>query len=246
MDSHKEVKKSKVVYDGSTDVCNFLAKVELEASLKDYADEKKANFLASRLIGQAFEVYMRLSDDNKKSFDEIKKELKKEFERGQLNREEALHILSTRVHRTNESPDTYAHKLTELVKLAYPTFTDDVRGTIAKDYFMKGIHSDMQVALKSRASFSTDNISTLASETVRLALAGVKSNSNSTSISETCGNVNESTFQGGAISSQGGAISSQGSATGYQGGAIADDMINAIADVVISRLQDASLTSQGP
>ena len=27
----------------------FLTKVELETSLKDYADEKKANFLASRL-----------------------------------------------------------------------------------------------------------------------------------------------------------------------------------------------------
>ena len=245
MDSHKEVKKSKVVYDGSTDVCNFLAKVELEASLKDYADEKKANFLASRLIGQAFEVYMRLSDDNKKSFDEIKKELKKEFERGQLNREEALHILSTRVHRPNESPDTYAHKLTELVKLAYPTFADNVRGTIAKDYFMKGIHSDMQVALKSRASFSTDDISTLASETVRLALAGVKSNSSCTNVSETCSNVNESALQGGAMAAQSGAISTQSSATGYQGGAIADNMINAIADVVVSRLQDASLTSHG-
>ena len=116
MESHKDGKKIKVTFDGSSDVCNFLAKVELEASLKDYADEKKANFLASRLQGPAFEVYMRLSNDHKKDFEEIKKELKKEFERGQLNREEALHILSTRIHQVNESPNTYAHKLNELVK----------------------------------------------------------------------------------------------------------------------------------
>ena len=37
-------KKIKVTFDGKTDVKNFLTKVELESSLKDYADEKKANF----------------------------------------------------------------------------------------------------------------------------------------------------------------------------------------------------------
>ena len=109
-------KKVKIVFDGSTDVKTFLTKVELETSLKDYVDEKKANFLASRLVGPAFDVYMRLSDEHKKDFEQIKAELKKEFERGKLNREEALHVLQTRVQGSKESPQTFAHKLLELVQ----------------------------------------------------------------------------------------------------------------------------------
>ena len=133
--SQTKIPRKLVVFDGGTDVCNFLAKLELEASLKDYADEKKANFLASRLSGPAFEVYMRLTEDNKKALDEIKKELKKEFERGQLNQEEALNVLNNRKRGPKESPLTSIYKLEELVKLAYPTFNDPTRQTIAKDYY---------------------------------------------------------------------------------------------------------------
>ena len=224
MESHMDNKKVKIVFDGSTNVCNFLAKVELEASLKDYADEKKANFLASRLSGPAFDVYMRLTAENKKNFDEIKKELKKEFERGQLNREEALSVLSNRTRDPKESPHTFAYKLTELVKLAYPNFNDETRQTIAKDYFMKGVYPDMQVALKSRATFANDDITTLASETVRLALAGVKSYATTLGNSSVCSKVELAIDQTSALS---------------------NDTINSIADVVVAKLRDTSLGATG-
>ena len=217
-------KKVKITFDGSTDVKNFLTKVELESSLKDYVDEKKANFLASRLVGPAFDVYMRLTDENKKNFDQIKAELKKEFERGQLNREEALSILQSRIRGPNESAQTFAYKLSELVQLAYPTFDDAVRRTIAKDYYVKGVHPDMQVALKSRATFKDDDITALATETVRLSLAGVKSYSKSTTTSEACGSVEVSQTP----------MQLQGAST---------DVINAIADVVVSKLKESSLDS---
>ena len=127
-------------YDGKEDVKVFLTK--LVAAIKDYADEKKAQYLASKLIPPAFDVYLRLSTDDKKDFNTIrlstddkkdfntirlstddkkdfntirlstddkkdfntirlstddkkdfntiKGELVKEFEKGQLNREEAI------------------------------------------------------------------------------------------------------------------------------------------------------------
>ena len=217
-------KKIKVTFDGKTDVKNFLTKVELESSLKDYADEKKANFLASRLVGPAFDVYMRLSDEKKKSFDEIKAELKKEFERMQLNREEALSVLQNRSRGSEESPQTFEYKLKELVQLAYPDFTDDVRKKIAKDYYMKGIHPEMQIALKSRTTFATDDISTLVTETVRLTLAGVKSYSKCTTTSEGCDSVDvvHATMP-------------------VQLPGASSDMINAIAEVVVSKLKETSL-----
>ncbi len=228
MESSKDLKKNKLVYDGSTDINNFLAKITLESSLKDYVDEKKANFLASRLVGPAFEVYMRLSAEHKKDSDQITTELKKEFERGQLNREEALSILGSRMRGSTESPHTFAYKLSELVKLAYPTFDDTVRKTIAKDYYMKGVHPDMQVALKSRASFEADEISTLASETVRLSLAGVRSYSKPTNpSSEICGSVDDVAER-----------------VPEQQSTASADMVNAIADVVVSRLRETSLVTE--
>ena len=79
------------------------------------------------------------------------------------------------MQQEDESPQTFAYKLVELVKLSYPTFADGVRLTISKDYYMRGVHPDMQVALKSWGQFETSDIHALATETVRLELAGIKS-----------------------------------------------------------------------
>ena len=145
-------------YDGKGDVKVFLAKVELVAAVKGHADEKKAQFVASKLSGPAFDVYMRMSDGDKKDFDKIKAELSKEFERGQLNREEAIHVLSSRRRQPEESAETFAYKILELLKLAYPTFDDGARKTLAKDHFVRGVHPEMQVALKAETTFATNDV----------------------------------------------------------------------------------------
>lgn len=162
-------------FDGTTDVKVFLTKVEIVASIKGYEDEKKAQFLASKLLQPAFDIYMRLSAEDKKDFEKVKAELLKEFERGQLNREEAIEILSNRRREAGESALTFSYKLLELVKLAYSSFPDPQQKTVAKDYFMRGVHPDMQIALKSLATFKDIDINELATETMRLELAGVKS-----------------------------------------------------------------------
>jgi len=162
-------------FNDTTDVKVFLTKVEIVASIKGYEGEKKAQFLTSKLLEPAFDIYMRLSDDDRKSFARIKEELLKEFEKGQLNREEAIHLLSSRQRQPEESAQTFAYKLLELVKLSYPTFPIDQQKTIAKDYFTRGVHPDMQIALKSWTTFKDSNINALATETTRLELAGVKS-----------------------------------------------------------------------
>ena len=52
MDSQKMYK----VYGGTTDVRKFVARVELEAALKNHVDEKKAQYIASKLVGHAMDV----------------------------------------------------------------------------------------------------------------------------------------------------------------------------------------------
>ena len=121
----------------------FIEKVGLLSSLKGYENEKAAQNLASRLEGRAFDVYMRLDTEDKKKSEKIKAELLEEFECGKQNRELAVTQLSERRRKPDESVQTYAFKIMELTKLAYPAFDDDSMKTIAKDHFVKGIHPKM-------------------------------------------------------------------------------------------------------
>ena len=157
--------------DGSGNVRTFSTKVELEAALNGYEDERKAQFAASKLNGHAFDVYTRLSNADKMDYDKLKEEMLKEFEKGQLNREEAIQELDNRRRLPDESSQTYAHKMKELVKLAHPSFADTVRKSIAKDYFVHGLHHDMQLAIKSSGNFATNHIDLLADEVSRLEFA---------------------------------------------------------------------------
>ena len=169
MDSQKSYKH----YDGSSDVRKFVTKTELEASLKSHDGEKKAQYIASKLVGPAMDVYLRMSDDDKKDPEELKAELLKEFERGQLNREEAISELDSRKRLADESAETFVYKVIELVKLAYPSFAAAARNSLAKDYFVRGLSSDLQVALKSVAGYAALDAKATAKEAVRLELAGV-------------------------------------------------------------------------
>ena len=57
-----------------------MKKVELHSSLKEYSGEKCAQDLAHRLEGRAFDIYMRLSDEDKRDVSKIIAELLDKFE----------------------------------------------------------------------------------------------------------------------------------------------------------------------
>ena len=94
---------------------------------------------------------MRLADADKKDASKIKSELLKEFQLGNQDCELAIHELTSR-RKPEESPQTFAFQVMELVQLAYPTFDNTNQETIAKDSYMKGIHPRMQIALKVTAT----------------------------------------------------------------------------------------------
>ena len=77
---------------------------------------------------------------DKKDSNKIKDELKREFERGSRDRELAVQELTGRARFSDESAPTFACKIEQLVKLAYPSLNYEVRQTIAKDCFVKGLH----------------------------------------------------------------------------------------------------------
>ena len=144
----------------------------MHSALKGFEGEKAAQNLASRLEGRASDVYLRLSEADKKDPDKSKDKLMKEFELGNQDREIAIHELSSHTRHQDESPQTFAFTIQELVKLAYPTFDlnwpTQSRQTVAKGYFAQGLHQKMQIALKSLTNFSTASLNDLAKETTRL------------------------------------------------------------------------------
>ena len=160
-------------FDGTGEVNKFITKGELQAALKNHTEEKKAQFIASKLNGVALDIYMRLSTDDKKDPAKIVDGLRNEFSREQRNREEALDLLLKRRRLSGESAETYAYKILELVKLAYSSFSADIQSTIAKDYYVKGLTKEMQVALKTIPDFATKTLNQLATETSRLSIAGI-------------------------------------------------------------------------
>ena len=99
------------IYTGLTDVKKFLTKCELHCTLKGYVDEKKAVFIAKLLDDAAFDVYMTLSDDDKKDPVKIKDALVNNFERATKNREVAVERLSQRKRLPNEAAEVFSYKI---------------------------------------------------------------------------------------------------------------------------------------
>lgn len=167
--------ESKVYFNGTGDVQSFVEKVELMAALKDHKDAVKATFIASRLTGTAFDVYRRMSAEDKKDPEKIKTNLLKEFCREERNREEALNALMQASRKTGETTQAFSYRILKLVQLAYSSLDAGIQNTIARDYFMKGLSSDLQVAVKSVADFKDKTLQLLSDEATRLEIAGVGS-----------------------------------------------------------------------
>ena len=183
MDTEKGNKK---YFDGTTDVEAFITITELNAAVKGYNGEKKAQYMASLLReGPALNVYLRLDDDKKKDPEEIKTALRSEFEAAHRDREVALEKLQKRKMLKNESPHTFAYALQELTKLAYSSLPTASQDAIGKDYFVHGQSKEMQTALKSLPNFADKSMSELAKETVRFQTAGVQSSSGDSTIVKT-------------------------------------------------------------
>ena len=162
-------------FNGTGNVRQVLTGAELRSSLKSYTGLKAAQHIASKLEGSALYVYLRLPKDDKKDVAKVQKELLAEFEKGQLNREEAIQELAKRSRAKGESAQTFACKIFELVKFAYSSIEDHTRDTIAMDYFVRGLHAGTQIALKSNEKFSSTAIKALAMDITRLEIAGIKS-----------------------------------------------------------------------
>ena len=164
----------KVTFNGKGDFNVFLTKVDLYNQLKGYNGETAAVSLASRLEEPAINVYMRMSDDDRKDIKKIQTELRTQYEVGNADREQALSLLGAIQRKEDETAKDFGYRVTALVKLAYPKFDNASKQVHEKDAFVKGCHPDMQMKLKTLENFADLDMKAIIENTVRLEVAGVK------------------------------------------------------------------------
>lgn len=161
------------VFAGNGNLTLWLKKVEVWATLKGYTGEKKACALAARLDGPAFESFARMDEGDQKDPDKVAAHLKREFVRGERDRDVAMTELGERKWRERESAAAFAHDVMRLTTLAYPDFPQEARETIQRDNFIKGLTPAMRVAIRSEKANATKTVQDLAEEVTRLEIAGV-------------------------------------------------------------------------
>ena len=71
-----DIVKGTKSFDGKGDVNAFIKKMELLISLKGFEGEKAAQAMASKLEQPAFNVYIRMSEEDQKDVEKLKAELK--------------------------------------------------------------------------------------------------------------------------------------------------------------------------
>ena len=94
----------------------------LAAVQKWDSDEKKMDHLPLFLDGDAFLVYTRMSDTDKKKPAEVKKRMEQAFS---VTKAQTYKLFTSRKLRIDESPDAYAADLQRLLKLSGHAVADD-------------------------------------------------------------------------------------------------------------------------
>ena len=164
----ESTKRRTLTFGGTGDVVEGLAKVNLMNVLKEYEGEKLATPLASCLQGNAFDVYLRLSEGDSKDIDNIKTEV------GRMDREKEDVDFANRERLSNAPAKTCAYKLQQLASLVYPDLYNAVMGLIIKDAYVRWLHPSLQLEFKSLEKFATANVKDSIQETNRLELTGLR------------------------------------------------------------------------
>ena len=126
------------VYDGSTDLSDFLDLFERAGRWNEWEEEEKSIQLALSLRGSAQHVLTEVADQEKENFTAIKAILTKRFD----PEEKAIAtrcLFQARKREKSESVEAYGFALSRLAFRAYPRMDTDARNVILIEQFVKGL-----------------------------------------------------------------------------------------------------------
>lgn len=146
----------------SGDICKWLEKVEMIVALQKI--EKKEVFLPMFLAGQALDVFMELTDEEKKDYNKVAETLTTAFAPSPFT---AYEELQRRSYRSGESVDAFVADLRRLFHRAGASTPSD---QLLKSAFVSGLPQQVRRQLLAMADATVLSVSELMSR-ARVALS---------------------------------------------------------------------------
>jgi hypothetical protein len=135
-------------YDWSGQWNDYLSHFEPVSLLNKWDEIEKGLYLAASLRGLAQGLLGNQPTGERQSYSKLVKALQDRF--SPLNQTELYRTqLRERKQRASEGLPKLGQDIRRLVNLAYPTAPDDVRGILASEQFLDGLHnSEMRIKIK--------------------------------------------------------------------------------------------------
>ena len=122
----------------------FFARCETYFSILEYTDEKtKASQILMLLGNEAFDFAISLTQAKRESYTELKKELIKKFDGGQLPSEYARQFQHASL-KAGEDLSAFMSRIDDLAKMAYPTFQEASLLPVVMNQFQMAMPSAVQ------------------------------------------------------------------------------------------------------
>lgn len=132
-------------YSGDTSVKNFLQSFELEAVKKDWVEDKKCKVIGLCVTSVAKQAFESLSDEDKKDFAKISKNLKDTCSKA---KDLWIRDFQERILKPNESPANFALDLEHIITRAYPEMSSADRLVTLKNQFLIRLPAHVRVVVR--------------------------------------------------------------------------------------------------
>lgn len=147
-DKHSNTKVKPQLFDGLTDIDEYLTQFNIVAEINCWDNQIKALHLASSLTGSARSLLSELDVEHRRDYSHLVKALQNRF--GTVNKAEIYRAqLKNRIRQKGEAIPELAQNIKKLTRQAYPDASSDLIDTLALDHFIDSLlDSEMRLRLR--------------------------------------------------------------------------------------------------
>ncbi|CAC5373136.1 unnamed protein product [Mytilus coruscus] len=142
------VRVKPATYEGTSSWLDFKSHFEACSSINNWSEQDKRLYLAVALRGKAQGILGDLPIDKQQNYKALVNALEQRF--APPNQTELYRVqLTERRQKASESLPELGQSIRRLINQAYPTVPEDVRDTLAKQYFIEAlVDSEMRIRIK--------------------------------------------------------------------------------------------------
>lgn len=161
-DKHSNTKVKPQLYDGLTDIDEYLTQFNIVTEINGWNSQVKALHLASSLTGSARSLLSELDVAHRRDYSHLVRALQNRF--GTVNKAEIYRAqLKNRIRQKGEAIPELAQNIKKLTRQAYPDASSDLIDTLALDHFIDSLlDSEMRLRLRECSPKTIQEAETLA------------------------------------------------------------------------------------